>query len=104
MGARAFSILNAIGDKRLFGAAFKDASTWAAWFTFLAGLFGLPLSAAEAQVWRECTGRESLPQKPFSEAWPGVRSAQRQVIAVFLSSPVFAITSLSSRLARRRPS
>jgi hypothetical protein len=41
MSARAFTILDAIGDKRLFGAAIKDVSTWRAWFVFLAALFGI---------------------------------------------------------------
>jgi hypothetical protein len=66
MSARAFSILDAVRDQRLFGKVFKDGTTWAARFTFLAGLFALPMSEAEAQVWRECTGRSTLPQKPFT--------------------------------------
>jgi hypothetical protein len=69
MSARAFSILDAISDQRLFGQAFRDLSTWRAWLGFLAGLFALPMSAEQAQVWRECTGRSTLPQKPFTEAW-----------------------------------
>ena len=39
-----FSILDLIRDQRLFGSAFKDASTWRAWQAFLAALFGLPMS------------------------------------------------------------
>ena len=90
MSGRAFSILDAIRDQRLFGQAFRDLSTWRAWLVFLAGLFALPMSEAEAQVWRECTGRESLPQKPFTEAWLvcGRRSGKSFVmalIAVFLA-------------------
>jgi hypothetical protein len=90
MSARAFSILDAVRDQRLFGKVFKDGTTWAAWFTFLAGLFALPMSEAEAQVWRECTGRSTLPQKPFTEAWLvcGRRSGKSFVmalIAVFLA-------------------
>ena len=44
--ARPFSILDAINDQRLFGAAFKDVSSWRAWFAFLAGLFALPMSVS----------------------------------------------------------
>ena len=43
MSARAFTILDAISDQRLFGAAFRDLSTWRAWRAFLAGLFGIAI-------------------------------------------------------------
>ena len=90
MTARAFSILDAVRDERLFGKAFRDLKTWRAWLVFLAGLFALPMSEEQAQVWRECTGRSALPQKPFTEAWLvcGRRSGKSFVmalIAVFLA-------------------
>ena len=90
MSGRAFSILDAISDQRLFGKAFRDLKTWRAWLVFLTGLFALPMSEAEAGVWHECTGRESVPQKPFTEAWLvcGRRSGKSFVmalIAVFLA-------------------
>ena len=90
MSARAFSILDAVRDQRLFGAAFKDASTWSSWFAFLAGLFALPMSESEAEVWRACTGRSGLPDQPFREAWLvcGRRSGKSFImalIAVFLA-------------------
>ena len=44
MSARAFTILDAIIDQRLFGAAFRDLSTWRAWRAFLAGLRSTRLS------------------------------------------------------------
>jgi Terminase large subunit, T4likevirus-type, N-terminal len=88
--ARQFSILDAIGDRRLFGSAFKDMSTWQAWLVFLAGLFALPMSEADAEVWRACTGRAGLPDQPFREAWLvcGRRSGKSFVmalVAVFLA-------------------
>jgi hypothetical protein len=43
MSARAFTILDAISDQRLFGAAFRDLSTWRAWRAFLAGRFGIAI-------------------------------------------------------------
>jgi hypothetical protein len=43
MSARAFSILDAVCDERLFLSAFKDLSTWRAWIAFLAALFGIAL-------------------------------------------------------------
>jgi hypothetical protein len=84
MSARAFTILDAIKDARLFGAAFRDRSTWGAWLAFLAGMFALPMSEVEAQIWRECTGRASPPSRPFSEAWLvcGRRSGKSFVMAL----------------------
>ena len=87
---RAFTILDAIRDERLFGKAFKDEATWRAWFVFLAALFGIAMSAAEAEVYRACAGRSALPDRPFREAWLvcGRRSGKSFVmalIAVFLA-------------------
>src|SRR5580704_9667062 len=90
MSARAFTILDAISDQRLFGAAFRDLSTWRALRAFLAGLFGIAMSEAQAEVYRACTGRSGLPDRPFREAWLvcGRRSGKSFVmalIAVFLA-------------------
>jgi hypothetical protein len=84
MSPRGFTIIDAVEDKRLFGTAFKDFSTWRSWLVFLAGLFALPMSEAEAGVWRQCTGRNALPTKPFSEAWLvcGRRSGKSFVMAL----------------------
>jgi hypothetical protein len=84
MSAQAFTILDAIKDARLFGGAFRDLSTLSAWLVFLAGLFALPMSDAEAEVWRQCTGRSARPPKPFSEAWLvcGRRSGKSFVMAL----------------------
>ena len=84
MSPQAFTILDAIKDARLFGATFRDPSTWRSWLVFLAGLFALPMSKAEAEVWRECTGRSSPPSRPFSEAWLvcGRRSGKSFVMAL----------------------
>jgi hypothetical protein len=82
--ARAFSILDAVRDERLFGKALRDLSTWQAWFVFLAGLFALPMSAEQAEVWRASTGRSALPDQPFREAWLvcGRRSGKSFVMAL----------------------
>src|ERR1700722_11996966 len=90
MTARAFSIIDAISDQRRFGQAFRDLNSWRAWLAFLAALFALPMSKDEAGIWRECTGRESVPGKPFTEAWLvcGRRSGKSFImalIAVFLA-------------------
>ena len=36
---------------------------------FLAALFALPMSEEQAEVYRACTGRSGLPDRPFREAW-----------------------------------
>jgi len=85
------SILQAIDDKRLFGSALRDASTWAAWRAFLACLFALSMTDAEAALYRQCTGRSDLPLRVFAEAWLvcGRRAGKSYVlalIAVFLAA------------------
>jgi hypothetical protein len=50
-------------------AGVYEGSKRSAWLAFLAALFALPLSEAEAEVWRACTGRSAPSAKPFSEAW-----------------------------------
>jgi hypothetical protein len=90
MSARAFTILDAMRDQRLFGKAFRDEATWRAWQAFLAALFGIAMSAEQAETFRACTGRSGLPDRPFREAWLvcGRRSGKSFVmalIAVFLA-------------------
>ena len=84
------SILDAMRDQRLFGAAFRDEATWRAWQAFLAALFGIAMSEEQAETFRACTGRSGLPDRPFREAWLvcGRRSGKSFVmalIAVFLA-------------------
>jgi hypothetical protein len=91
MSERAFTILDAVKDSRLFGDAFKDLGSWRAWLAFLSALFGLPLDDQQAAIWRQCTGRDLLPERPFSEAWLvcGRRSGKSFVMAllgVYLAS------------------
>jgi hypothetical protein len=62
------SILRALEDKRLFGSVLRDRATWKPWTTFLTALFGLPMSEAEAELFRQCTGRSELPTRAFVEA------------------------------------
>src|SRR6185437_8428400 len=66
---RALSILDAIADKHLFAPWFKDRATWAAWFAFLAALFGLPMTAEQLAIYRQCTGRSEPPSSPAKEGW-----------------------------------
>jgi hypothetical protein len=63
------SILQALDDKRLFGSAFRDKATWRPWRAFLAALFGLSLSEAEEDIYRQCTGRSEAPTGVFRQGW-----------------------------------
>jgi hypothetical protein len=63
---------------------------WTAWLSFLSALRGEPMSPNEARIYRECTGRTSLPTQPFKQAWViaarrGRKSAIGAVIACYLS-------------------
>lgn len=71
-----------------FGSVFGDGS-WTAWRSFLAAVFALPMSEAEADVYRRCTGRTALPAVPAREAWMivgrrGGKSRVAALLAVYL--------------------
>jgi hypothetical protein len=63
------NILAAIRDPHVFGNSPATLPTWAAWRAFLAALFALNMSDAEAEIYRTCTGRAALPTTPHREAW-----------------------------------
>jgi hypothetical protein len=74
----------------LSNAGVLKGPSWGPWRAFLAALFGLPLSEAEAAIYRTCTGRDALPSAPYDEGWLvcGRRSGKSFVlslIAVFLA-------------------
>jgi hypothetical protein len=79
-----FSIIDAIRHAEIFGPAFRDLSTWQSWLAFLSALFALPLTEAEAAIWCECTGRSTLPARPFTESWLvcGRRSGKTFIMAL----------------------
>ena len=84
------SILQACADPALFGPAFRNPSTWAAWRAFLAALFGLPMTTEQLTTFRECTGRQNPPAGGSNEAWlvvgrRGGKSFALAVIACFLA-------------------
>jgi hypothetical protein len=62
------NIIRALDDKELFGAVLRNPATWNAWRAFLCALFALPMSEAEAALYRECTGRSALPVAGFIES------------------------------------
>jgi hypothetical protein len=74
----------------VFGPHFA-ADTWAAWLTFLAALFGLPMSDEQFAIYQKHTGRNTPPTSPLHEAWlvigrRGGKSFILAVIANFLTS------------------
>jgi hypothetical protein len=62
-------ILAACANARLFAPWFRDRVTWAAWFVFLAALFGLPMTPEQVEVYRRHTGRTAPPTMAAREAY-----------------------------------
>jgi hypothetical protein len=85
----AITILDAIASPKLFQPWFRDPASWAAWRAFLCALFGLPMSDAESQTFRACTGRTTAPVRQAREAWLAVgrrggKSLSLAALAVFI--------------------
>lgn len=91
MSDRSSTILAAMQSPDLFAKWFVgEKDTWAAWRAFLAALCHLPLSQEAAALYRQCTGRRTLPVASFSEAWLccGRRSGKSLIlslVAVYLA-------------------
>jgi Terminase large subunit, ATPase domain len=69
-------------------AEWLGEADWRPWRAYLGALRGEPLSPYEAALFRQCTGRQSLPSKAFKESWicvgrKGRKSATAGLIAVF---------------------
>jgi hypothetical protein len=65
--------------------------SWAAWFSFLAALFALPMTPEQLATYQQCTGRTEAPTTPATEAWLicGRRAGKSFVLAlcaVFLAT------------------
>jgi hypothetical protein len=88
--ATSYSILDAMADPGLFAPWFTPVASWAAWRAFLAALFGLAMTEADAAFYRTHTGRSMLPTAAAREAWlvvgrRGGKSMVAALIAVFLA-------------------
>ena len=86
---RTITILDAINDPNLFGQHFRKGE-WNAWRTFLAALFGLPLTDEQRELFQQCTGR-THPNGPHQEAWMvvgrrGGKSFMLATTAVYLAA------------------
>jgi hypothetical protein len=83
------TILEALADEALFAHSFP-ASTWRAWFAFLAALFGLELEGEALDTFRRHTGRAAAPSAAAREAWVvvgrrGGKSRMSALVAVYLA-------------------
>lgn len=86
------TIIEALRDPNLLGASFPDLSSRRAWQIYLRALFGLGLEDEKGlALFRECTGRETLPEGPVREGYviAGRRSGKSTAaatIAVYLGT------------------
>ena len=83
------TVLQVLDDPGVFGRTFA-APSWKSWRALLAAMFGLQMSAAEADLFRRCTARPCLPDQPTREAWlvvgrRGGKSRIAALVAVFLA-------------------
>jgi hypothetical protein len=87
---RAITLLDAIGDPKLFAPWFKKRASWDNWLIFLSALFALPLTPEQLTIYQQCTGREVPPATAVNEVWlaigrRGGKSFILALIAVFLA-------------------
>ena len=62
-----FTIVDTMNDPNLFARWFSPGACWNTWRVFLAALFGLPMSDAEAATFRQYTSRRVVPTTPALE-------------------------------------
>jgi hypothetical protein len=82
------NILEAIGDKNLFGTWFRNRESWTSWIVFLQSLFGLEVQ--DEALYAQCTGNRPLPTRQAREAFlvvgrRGGKSFICALIGVFLA-------------------
>jgi len=95
------NVLEAIDDPRLLGSAFRDRGTWVSWRALLAAVFALPMSDDEIGLFRACTGRTSLPERPYAEIWlPCGRRAGKSFILALIAVYLAAFRDYAAFLAR----
>lgn len=82
--ATGLTLLDAIDDPALFRSFFKDPSSWAAWFAFIAAAFGLPMTPEQLAVYRQCTGRSDPPTEIAREVYliVGRRGGKSRILAL----------------------
>ena len=63
------TIVDAIEIPGIWRPWFRRTETWAPWRGFLKAFFGLPMTAAELALFRQCTGRQQPAGDGYSEGW-----------------------------------
>jgi len=78
------TVLDALSDENLLGAAFPASESWRAWRAFLAAVYALPMTEAERAIYTKHTGRETPPAAPAREVWciAGRRAGKSRVAAL----------------------
>lgn len=65
---------------------FKTGADWTAWRAFLCAIYGLPMTARELAIYRECTGRTNAPTAQAREFYvPTGRRARKSAIAALMA-------------------
>ena len=62
-------IIEAIESPSFFGPAFKDPKTWRNWMVLLKAIYALPLSDEEMEIFRQCTGRQTVLKDGYRELY-----------------------------------
>jgi hypothetical protein len=83
------TIIEALQDKNLLGASFRDLGSWKAWLAFLKAIFNLPMTDEELSLYRQCTQRQEPPER-VRECYVVAgrrsgKSAMAAVIATYLA-------------------
>lgn len=83
MNARAATIVDALRDPLLLGAALGDPAPWAAWVAILKAAWALPLDDAERAIFDRLAGGRKPPERRVSELWviAGRRSGKSRMAA-----------------------
>jgi len=79
-------------DKSKFGKIFKHIDQWKAWIAFLKAFYGLAMTEEEWAIFKECTGRNIVPDGGFDTA---VLICGRRSGKSFISSFCAALTALT---------
>jgi len=89
--SRAYTIIDAISDPKLLGAALGPPQSWASWRVVLKAAFGLPLTEDEAGIFASIAGARKPPAHRVRELWAiigrrGGKSRIAAALACFLAA------------------
>jgi hypothetical protein len=78
------NIVQAFEDGDVFGGFFKDPASWGSWRVFFKAVYGLPMTAAEFELFKRSTGLSAAPVGRFKEAYvvAGRRSGKSTMAAL----------------------